>query len=120
MKNKLILLKNEFVRDDTYEEAAEFDISKVLYINRPDKYVMFHCEDNIFEYRGSLIEVENVLPDNFCRVHNEYIVNLYNMVCLCSDYIDLKNGIKIPVSRRRRKYVEEFIEKYNSGFKYKK
>lgn len=109
---KLKLTKKEFVKKEIYGVEEVLDISQILYINRPDKYVLFHCEDDMFEYRGSLVELENILPDNFCRVHNEYIVNLDYVLCVHPNYINLRNGRTIPIARRRQKYVEELIKKY--------
>lgn len=110
---KLILSKEEFVKKEVYGEKTLFDIRKVIFINRPGKYVLFHCKDAIFEYRGTLTEVENILMDRFCRVHNEYIINVDYVLCVNSKSINLNNGLTIPVARRRQKFFENYIKKLN-------
>ncbi len=51
---------------------------------------------------------------NFTRTHRNYIVNISQIAFYDSmfRYVVLKNGKKIPISRRKRELVEEILSDY--------
>lgn len=107
--NKTIT-KSKFITCGKGRIENAINVSNVLYINRPDKYVLLHSENNIFKYRGTLVELEEILPDNFCRIHREYIVNMEYVISIYKTYLKLVDGTEIPISRMRREQIQEFIE----------
>lgn len=63
----------------------------------------------------SLKDIENILPENFCRIHNSFVVNLLNVKKLVkSDIwtIELDDGTTLSVSRRKKAELKELIDKY--------
>jgi len=58
---------------------------------------------------------EKILGDeSFIRTHRNYIVNISYIVFYDSTfkYVVLKNGKNIPISRRKRRNVEEVLSNY--------
>jgi two-component system LytT family response regulator len=51
----------------------------------------------------NLAYFEDILLDkNFCRSHRSYLINRLHIKSLKDGYFVLKNGIKIPISRRKK------------------
>ncbi len=86
------------------------DLSELMYFQSDKGYTTFYCVNNK-KYLASktLKEFEEVLNlSNFTRPHQSYIVNLkYIDRYDKSGTIFLKNGIKIPVSSRKK---EQFLK----------
>lgn len=62
-----------------------------------------------------LKEFENKLTaDNFIRTHRNYIVNMAYIAFYDSTfkYVVLKNGEKVPISRRKREKAEDTLSNY--------
>lgn len=63
--------------------------------------------ENISIY-GQLKRIKEILPSYFLRPHASYLVNAYYIESIESDYIILRDGSKIPMSRGcRRDFIEE-------------
>lgn len=112
MSTNNTISKSEFVVYGKGKNEEAINISNVFYISRPDKHVIFHMENNIFKHSGTLIEFEEILPDNFFRIHREYIVNMEYVACIYKTYLKLVNGIEIPISRMHREQIQEFITQH--------
>ena len=60
-------------------------------------------------------EVQEAMPDYFLRCHQSFLVNAREIVRFCQKKITLKNGIEIPVSRKRyaqaREAYRHFLER---------
>lgn len=62
-----------------------------------------------------LSEVEKLLDDKiFIKTHRSYIVNKNWIQSLLENEVVLKNGKKVPISRYRRKEVEEQFLRENA------
>jgi two-component system LytT family response regulator len=95
------------------------EINEIIRIEADSNYSVFHLanRDNITVSRV-LKEYEEILPENqFVRIHKSSIVNLNYL----KEYsfkngleVLLKNGEKLPVSRRRASIFAEKIKIYTS------
>lgn len=102
--------KSKFITYGKGKDEKTINLKNILYINRTDKYVMLHSESNIFKYFGALAALEEILPDNFIRIHREYIVNMEYAICIHNNCLKLVNATEIPISRMHREKVQKFLE----------
>lgn len=52
------------------------DYEHVFYLEKVNKEVLIHTIKAIYTIKQSLTELEELLPENFSRVHKSYIINL--------------------------------------------
>lgn len=92
-----------------------FDIDKILYIEAELKCVHIVMVDGKRIMKLQLSEVEKLLDDKiFIKTHRSYIVNKNWIQSLLENEVVLKNGKKVPISRYRRKEVEEQFLRENA------
>jgi DNA-binding LytR/AlgR family response regulator len=89
----------------TEDQSQYFDISYIMKLGHDSLLVLMDGKEIITE--KTLTELEKILPANeFFRVHRGYIVKLEEIIEIIrrgnSYFLQLKNGLTIPVSRRRR------------------
>lgn len=82
------------------------------WVEASDYYVTLHLEGDDILIREALASLEERLPgDLFIRVHRSAIVNVSRVRSIRGvgplAEIELKNGTRVPVSRRRKKAVLE-------------
>ena len=56
------------------------DLSKLLYAEVYDRKTILHTERENIEYYGQLSALEELVGDDFCRIHRSYLVNGINPV----------------------------------------
>ena len=81
----------------------------VLYMEKYKHYIIVHHQKGEdIKIRGNMCELERELSDKgFIRVHTGYLVNLQHCYSLEKNAVVLGEGLRIPVSRERRKMVRE-------------
>ena len=91
----------------TFLEVAEVD-----WIEAADYYACLHIGPKSYLLRRSLMELEKEFATSlFCRIHRSAIVNLERVKALelnaeGENEVVLKNGARLPLSRRHRKQVQ--------------
>lgn len=101
----------------TGEGALILDISEVDWISAEDYYVAIHSAGHKYLVRESLSSLEVRLDNSqFLRVHRKVIVNLAQIHKAVSRFEDgsfliLRNGDKVPVSRRLRSRVADALRR---------
>jgi len=78
------------------------------------KITIFTKSGNIETY-AKLDDLAPQLPDSFVRCHRSYIVSLAYASSLQEDRVLLRDGTRIPVSRRRAKDVQRALLAYITG-----
>lgn len=70
-------------------------------------------EETPLEIRYTIKELENILDEKgFLRVHKGFLVNISYIYRIDDDNVILKNGVKIPVSKRKVGEVrKEYLNK---------
>ena len=97
------------------EKSIEFlEVNEIVFIQAQGSYSMFMLKNGKKVVTSKLLkEYENLLSDfSFFRLHNSYIVNLGQVkrfIKTDGGYVEMKNGTKIPVSRRKK---EQFIKSF--------
>lgn len=70
------------------------------------------CKDGDYFCDLSLIQLEEELKDQyFFRCHKCYLVNLRSISHI-DDSISIKNGDRVPISRRKGKALKESYREY--------
>lgn len=78
----------------------------IIFLRASGKYTEIHTTENkrVLSSRN-LGEYEQILDQNFLRVHHSYILNIHHLVNIEKEYswvCILTQGHKIPVSRRKK------------------
>lgn len=82
----------------------------LIYIEAKGHVIVYHCVEGDYIISTTMKKAENSLDKNyFKRIHNSYIINLEYLANLGKNEVQLKNGLKLPMSRRKK---EEFVEQY--------
>jgi len=93
------------------------DVEEIDWIQADDYYAAIHARGKRHLIRESLASLEQRLdPERFVRVHRSAIVRLANVRELRSaaageSVLVLRDGTRVPVSRRRREQVAELIRR---------
>lgn len=105
LKTNKIVIQTE----DGNQTVNEKDI---LLIESVAHNIEITTKDKAYTTRMNLASIEEDLHGNaFVKAHRSYIVNLLHIKKITKDTIELDNGDKVPLSRRRYKEVNmEFIK----------
>jgi two-component system LytT family response regulator len=95
------------------------DVDEVDWIQAEDYYAALHARGRRHLIRESLASLEQRLdPQRFIRVHRSAIVSLDRIREMRSaaatgeSFLILRDGTRVPVSRRRREHVSELIRRF--------
>ena len=82
------------------------DISEILYVESRDTEVWVYATDGRrFRNKTGITQWENLLGEDFIRVHRSYVVKKSAIVSVESESISLQGGTEIPVSRKYKDSV---------------
>ncbi len=103
--NKTMLIKTK----DTKIPLRFDDIHFIEIFNR---IINVHTADKTYEYYAKLTDLENELAGcSFVRTNKSVLVNLAQIERLEGNYVYLKNGRNLPLSRRYKPTIERaFVE----------
>ncbi len=93
-------------------------LQDIYYIESDLEYITFYTNDNKFVTKGSLKKLsEHLLNFGFFRTHQRYVINLDKLrsINMQANLVTQNNGIKLPVSRRKRKELEALWDDMNSS-----
>jgi DNA-binding LytR/AlgR family response regulator len=96
-----------FVKDGT--RIVKVDLKRVLFVKAEASYVDFVTDDQSFLSLLSMKKLEEILPDEFIRVHRSYIVNR-GRIARIEDGMVIIGKHKIPISQSHR---DELIKRLN-------
>jgi|TARA_B110000014_G_C19578875_1_gene307979 two-component system LytT family response regulator len=114
MKKKLINNSFSLILVPSLEKIEIVHYNEILYLKSDGSYTEFFLEDRKITSSKNIGVYEKKLSINFFRIHHSYIVNLEKIKYICkvngvSCYLD--NNKTIPVSRRKKKDLINFINK---------
>ncbi len=90
-------------------------VDEIDYITSDGPYAELHVGDRTFIVREAMQTLEERLdPGTFMRVHRSVIVRLAQVLMLHraagGDYeVQMRNGVRLRVSRARREMLEEWL-----------
>lgn len=89
-----------FVRIKRRNRRQLLPKSSILYVERDYRKIIFHMDDGeLISIYSTLDEVLQELDDSWFRIHNSYVVQETAIRELHRDFLKLKDGSLIPVSR---------------------
>lgn len=92
--------------------------NEIFYCESQKRVVYFHTLNGRECAYMKISELEEKLPDNFCRVHKSYIVNFDYVAHMSSKEIQLENGMTIPIPQKKYTQIKsqyiEYISKTKS------
>lgn len=91
------------------KSIVKINLDDVLFIEGLKDYVSFHTVDNKHVVYKRMKELEGILPSNFSRVHNSFIVNRDHIERIEQSQVFIKER-EIPVSE---KYKDAFFQQVN-------
>jgi len=109
--------KNEKVILRTAEGIHIVYFNEIVYCHSDGPYTHFHLIDNRNIIVSKTIkEYDTLLPnDIFARCHQSYLVNLQQIIKLDKeDFLILRNGMKVPVSSRKRDAIIQLITNHKT------
>jgi DNA-binding LytR/AlgR family response regulator len=83
-------------------KLVKLKLNSILYIEALADYITIYTEDSKYTVLSTMKKVESMLSDDFCRVHNSFIVNLDHVTSIENTNLYI-NKIQIPISRNRSK-----------------
>ncbi len=98
---------------NTKKGSFAISVPSILYCQSDLKYVMIITKaGDIFRKLGKLDDIAGLLPSNFLRVHQSFLVNPSHISCLdkTAGMIVLDQGDKLPVSRNYRASVDALFQ----------
>lgn len=104
---------------EVYQKRIKYIIpqSEIQYIKAYNGYIELHVRENVFTKNISLDKVQEELEDNlFYRIHRQYIAGLKHIECVIKNEIHMKNGEKLPISRRCISGFEKAFVEYDLNF----
>ena len=89
---------------------------KIDYLEACGDYVIIIIGENIYESNNSLKSWKAILDERlFIDCHKSYIVNMKSIVTIDKDIL-LKNGTRIPISRRKKNDVLQAYIKFDTHY----
>lgn len=100
-------------------EATRLNLDHILYSEANMGEITVVLEKEALDLKMSLAEFETQLDKRFVSPHRSYLVNLQFVSRLLKNDVQLTNGERIPLSRRRAKDVQKaFIAFYKGSVFY--
>ena len=87
-------------------KKVTLDISEILYVESRDTEVwVYATDDRRFRNKTGITQWENLLGEDFVRVHRSYVVKKSAIVSVANESVSLQDGTEIPVSRKYRDII---------------
>lgn len=104
---------------EVFQNRIKYNITQkeIIFIKAFNGYVEIYTSRNVFTKNTSLDQLEEELDSRiFFRIHRQYIVCLKHIVSVDKGIIQLSDGEKLTISRRKMmKFEKAFIE-YDLNF----
>ncbi|MGI6238486.1 MAG: LytR/AlgR family response regulator transcription factor [Christensenellales bacterium] len=96
----------------TSRGVVSISSNKIYYVEVYDHYLIYHTDQGDFRVRGQLRELHNKLSDKqFIMCSRSHLVNLRHIASVHDDYLVI-NGENVPISKARRKDIEQQFVNY--------
>lgn len=87
-------------------KKVTLDISEILYVESRDTEVwVYATDDRRFRNKTGITQWENLLGEDFVRVHRSFIVKKSAIASVTNESVNLQDGKEIPVSRKYRDII---------------
>lgn len=100
-------------------KKVSLNASEILYVESRDTEVWICAtEGRRFRNKTGITQWENLLGEDFVRVHRSFVVNRRSIASASSDFLTLTDRTEIPVSRKYRDSVSHLPEISGSAEKF--
>lgn len=96
---------------ETREEKYRIPYSKILYFEARCKKIYACTKDYEYGFYETLEHLEKECPQQFVRCHRSFMVNsqLIEQVKVSKNYLTVRGGIEIPLSRTYKNQIREIF-----------
>ena len=95
---------------DELEHTLSLNLSRILYVEAKEKYQDIVSIDGSQMIRCSISHLDKTLsPFHFFRIHRSFLVNFRYIYRIDSTCVCLDDGQKLPLSRHRRKEIQQLF-----------
>ena len=121
LSNNNVAIKKYQVKVGEKIKMLPFEEIMFLAASEKPHTIVLHLNDGQLTFRGSLSE-ELGKSDDFFRCHRSYVVNINNIKSIDKkmSLLEMKNGEKILISRRKRDELERILNSDESAKKHAK
>lgn len=102
----------KFIYVDTGEGMLKLDIHTIVYAEVDKNYTTIYTEDDRYRFKQTLKSLEDKLDDRFFRTSRSFLVNLKYVKKVSRTSVDLANGVKIPLARKKYEEINRAIIEY--------
>lgn len=109
---KLIGKNDKYYRFRYDRSDYKISLKNVIYFESKRRVTEILCEDGSYKLYKNLETIQKELKEQnvrFVRIHKSYLVNYWYIARFSSYNVELMNGNHLPVSRSRRKEVEDSL-----------
>lgn len=95
---------------DSREGRQYIPMNQIYYIEAREKKIYIRTKQEEFGFYETIENMEQRLPDNFCRCHRSYIVNMDKVTSVKAslNLIELQNDLEVALSRSYKKAIKEY------------
>ncbi|WP_425391949.1 7TM diverse intracellular signaling domain-containing protein [Ekhidna sp.] len=117
LKQMLESLEKQYKQEEPsyviLKSKAVVDPQRIRYIQSDDHYLEFHLDDKARPEvdRNKLSAILEVLPPQFVQIHRSTIVNLEYVKTIYGNYLLLKDGEELKLSRTYKSRLEDRLAK---------
>lgn len=90
-------------------QMVRVSFSDIIYIKGEKEYVSLQFANSRLLIFKRMKEMENLLPQNFIRIHVSYIINTDYISSMSGDHLIIKEN-RIPISKTYRRHVKLFLK----------
>lgn len=90
----------KFIDIQTGTSHIRIRLSRLFYAEVYDRKIILHMKKETIEYYGQLSALQELVGNDFHRIHRSYLVNLRYIERYDRSSVTLTNGDNIPIARR--------------------
>lgn len=89
--------------------ARMIDTQNIVYLQSEVNYTRIFLKDGKAYLEAKTLKHFNGILDGpeFIRIHKSYLVNRSQIATITPDYVLLRNGVELPISRRKRRSLKK-------------
>ncbi|SEQ20947.1 LytR/AlgR family response regulator transcription factor [Flavobacterium urocaniciphilum] len=86
------------------EVYTKINFDSILYIESDKNYLIINCEEDVYRYRSTISDFENIMPNYFIKTHKGFIINTQKVKEFSNSTVII-NDNKIPISKSHKDLV---------------
>lgn len=95
---------------DCHGRIQSFLPEDILYVAAENACSRIVCPYRAVSVRHPLIQIQELLPDHFLRVHRSFLVNRSHITHLFPRVLFLSNGDRLPVPKEKYNWLRDLLD----------